>query len=313
MTNSLKYPDTITCDAENNSTPHLLVKEKDREPESTPISEQLNDPTQWPLWRKWSIVICVALMYMLANFGTIIIVPGIPLILSEFNVSGSLYQPLIVSIWELGEGVGSFVVGPLSERYGRKIVYHVGNALFILCSVASALSVNVSMLVAFRFINGMAVTVLTLSPNIIGDLFVREERGRAMAVAISVPLIGSCVAPIVGGYVASALGWRWAIWLVAIAVGCVSLFSLIVFKETYGPKIQEKQYQESQNPESGSPPAQEIVHNGPSQETKLQSFLRPVRLLFSSPVVLVTSLFTSLVYGFSYLILTTLAENMEET
>lgn len=167
------------------------------------------------------------------------------------------------------------------------------------------------MLVAFRFINGMAVTVLTLSPSIIGDLFLREERGRAMAVAISVPLIGPCVAPIVGGYVASALGWRWTIWLIAIAVGCVSLFSLLVFRETYKPKIQGKKSQ-SQNSEPDSPSAQ-IVQNGPSQETKLQSFLRPVRLLFSSPVVLVTSLFTSLVYGFSYLILTTLAEIMEET
>ncbi|KAJ5792559.1 bicyclomycin resistance protein [Penicillium pulvis] len=311
MTNNLKDPEAITLAAETGSTPHLLVKEKDEE--IVPISEQWDDPTTWPLWRKWSIVICVALMYMLANFGTIIIVPGVPLILSEFNVSGSLYQPLIVSIWELGEGVGSFLVGPLSERYGRKIVYHIGNVIFILCSVASALSVNVSMLVAFRFINGMAVTVLALSPSIIGDLFVREERGRAMAVAISVPLIGPCVAPIVGGYVASALGWRWTIWLIAIAVGCVSLFSLLVFKETYKPKIQGKQSQGSQNSEPGSPSAQEIVHNGPPQETKLQSFLRPVRLLFSSPVVLVTSLFTSLVYGFSYLILTTLAEIMQET
>ncbi|KAJ5541009.1 bicyclomycin resistance protein [Penicillium frequentans] len=306
MTNNLKDPEAITLDAENSPSPQILVKEKDEE--IVPIAEQWDDPTAWPLWRKWSIVICVALMYMLANFGTIIIVPGVPLILSEFNVSGSLYQPLIVSIWELGEGVGSFLVGPLSERYGRKIVYHIGNAIFILCSVASALSVNVSMLVAFRFINGMAVTVLTLSPSIIGDLFLREERGRAMAVAISVPLIGPCVAPIVGGYVASALGWRWTIWLIAIAVGCVSLFSLLVFKETYQPKIQGKQSQGSQNSD-----AQEIVHNGPPQETKLQSFLRPVRLLFSSPVVLVTSLFTSLVYGFSYLILTTLAEIMQET
>ncbi|EED20069.1 bicyclomycin resistance protein, putative [Talaromyces stipitatus ATCC 10500] len=311
MINNLKDSEIIAYDADNNFTPQPLVKEKDEE--IVPLPEQWDDPTAWPLWRKWSIVICVALMYMLANFGTIIIVPGVPLILSEFNESGKLYQPLIVSIWELGEGVGSFLVGPLSERYGRKIIYHIGNAIFILCSVASALSVNVSMLVAFRFINGMAVTVLTLSPSIIGDLFVREERGTAMAVAISVPLIGPCVAPIVGGYVASALGWRWAIWLIAIAVGCVSMFSLLVFKETYKSKIQEKQSRRNPNSGPDSPPAQEIARNESPQETKLQSFLRPVRLLFSSPVVLVTSLFTSLIYGFSYLILTTLAEIMQET
>ncbi|KAJ5113336.1 bicyclomycin resistance protein [Penicillium angulare] len=311
MANNPTDTGILSCDADNSLTPQLLVKEK--EEEIVPLPGQWDDPTAWPLWRKWSIVMCVALMYMLANFGTIIIVPGVPLILSEFNVSGNLYQPLIVSIWELGEGVGSFLVGPLSERYGRKIVYHVGNVIFILCSVASALSVNISMLVAFRFINGMAVTVLTLSPSIIGDLFHREERGTAMAVAISVPLIGPCVAPIVGGYVASALGWRWTIWLIAIAVGCVSLFSLLVFKETYKSKIQAKQYRGNPGSESGSPQTQENTQNEPLQETKLQTFLRPVRLLFSSPVVLVTSLFTSLIYGFSYLILTTLAEIMQET
>ncbi|PWY66358.1 MFS general substrate transporter [Aspergillus sclerotioniger CBS 115572] len=257
------------------------------------------DPTRWPLWRKWSIVVCIALMYMLANFGTIIIVPGVPRILSDFHVSRDhLYEPLIVSIWELGEGVGSFLVGPLSEQYGRSVVYHGGNVLFILCSVAAALSVNIGMLVAFRFINGLAITTITLAPSITGDLFVREERGAAMALAITLPLIGPCAAPIVGGYVTSDLGWRWAIWIIAIAVGSVSLCSLIVMKETYRFKIAQDQ------PASpgGSPP----------REPKLQTLLRPMRLLFSSPVVLVTSLYTALTYGISYLILTTLSEIMHD-
>ncbi|RAL03703.1 MFS transporter [Aspergillus ibericus CBS 121593] len=239
-------------------------------------------------------------MYMLANFGTIIIVPGVPRILSDFHASRDhLYEPLIVSIWELGEGVGSFLVGPLSEQYGRSIVYHGGNVLFILCSVAAALSVNIGMLVAFRFINGLAITTITLAPSIIGDLFIREERGAAMALAITLPLIGPCAAPIVGGYVTSTLGWRWAIWIMAIAVGSVSLCSLIVIRETYRFKIKIRNQDQPSEP------------RGP-RETKLQTVLRPVRLLFSSPVVLVTSLYTALTYGISYLILTTLSEIMHE-
>ncbi|KAJ5720403.1 bicyclomycin resistance protein [Penicillium malachiteum] len=231
MTNNMKDPDTITRDAESSSSPQLLVKEKDEE--IVPVSEQLddpNDPTKF--WNHYNCSWHTSYSF-------------------RVNVSGSLYQPLIVSIWELGEGVGFFVVGPLSERYGRNIVYHVGNVLFILCSVASALSVNVSMLVAFRFINGMAVTVLTLSPSIIEELFSVKNEG--------------------------------------------------------------KQSQGSQNSEPHSPSAQEILHDRPSQETKLQSFLRPVRLLFSSPVVLVTSAFyiTRLRFLLSYLDF--LAEIMEET
>ncbi|GKZ33274.1 hypothetical protein AbraIFM66950_003114 [Aspergillus brasiliensis] len=286
---------------------------KSEEPEITPCGEEeqanVTDPIHWPLWRKWSIVVCIALMYMLANFGTIIIVPGVPRILSDFHTSPSqdqLYEPLIVSIWELGEGVGSFLVGPLSEKYGRSIVYHGGNVLFILCSVAAALSVNLGMLVAFRFINGLAITTITLAPSITGDLFVREERGAAMALAITLPLLGPCAAPIVGGYVTSNLGWRWAIWIIAIAVGSVSLCSLIILKETYRFKIHDQQSSETEQQQQ----QQQQPRRDP--ETKLQAILRPIRLLFSSPIVLVTSLYTALTYGISYLILTTLSSTMHD-
>ncbi|KAB8264379.1 major facilitator superfamily domain-containing protein [Aspergillus pseudonomiae] len=304
-----------TCDAGNDSSPHRPKQENNDD--CSQCLKKPEDPTNWPRWRKWSIVSCVAVMYMLANFGTIIIVPAVPIILSHFQVSGNLYQPLIVSIWELGEGVGSFVVGPLSELYGRNVVYHGGNILFILCSVAAALSHNVSMLVAFRFINGMAVTSLTLAPSIIGDLFVQEERGAAMAVAIALPLIGPCVAPIVGGFVNSALGWRWTIWIMAIAVGSVSLLSLAVFKETYRFKIQQQSRKSTEKKQDRGDGNHNIPssssHPSAPRDTILKSIVRPARILFSSPVVLVTSLYTALTYGISYLILTTLAEIMQKT
>lgn len=304
-----------TCDAGSNSSAHR--PEQANEYGRSQSLEKPGDPTSWPCWRKWSIVICVAVMYMLANFGTIIIVPAVPVILSHFHVSGNLYQPLIVSIWELGEGVGSFLVGPLSEQYGRNVVYHGGNILFILCSVAAALSQNIPMLVVFRFINGTAITSLTLAPSIIGDLFIQEERGTAMAVAIALPLIGPCVAPIVGGFVNSALGWRWTIWIMAIAVGSVSLLSLAVFKETYRFKIQEqtrKSTEKSQDRKDGNRRnSSSSDHPSTPRDTILQSIVRPVRLLFSSPVVLVMSLYTAITYGISYLILTTLAEIMQKT
>ncbi|OGM46052.1 putative bicyclomycin resistance protein [Aspergillus bombycis] len=304
-----------TCDAGNDSSPHRPEQENNYD--CSQYSEKPEDLTSWPRWRKWSIMGCVAVMYMLANFGTIIIVPAVPLILSQFQASGNLYQPLIVSIWELGEGVGSFVVGPLSEQYGRNVIYHGGNILFILCSVAAALSQSVSMLVAFRFINGMAVTSLTLAPSIIGDLFVQEERGAAMAVAIALPLIGPCIAPIVGGFVSSALGWRWTIWIMAIAVGTVSLLSLAVFKETYRFKIQQQSRKSTEKQQDRSDGNHNIPssssHPSAPRDTVLKSFARPARLLFSSPVVLVTSLYTALTYGISYLILTTLAEIMQKT
>lgn len=163
------------------------------------------------------------------------------LILHEFNKSSdSLDSTLLVSIWDLGEVAGQFLVGPLSERYGRMPIFHAGNVFFILCSVTAALRTNMPMLVAFRFLNGVAVTSITLGPSMVGDVFKKEERGTAMSITIAVPLMGPYIAPIVGGYVADALGWRWIIWLLAIIVAVVTVLSFEVFRETYSVKILQR-------------------------------------------------------------------------
>lgn len=114
--------------------------------------------------------------------------PATPQILVEFDSTNHLESTILVSIWELGEVVGPLLIGPLSEIYGRLPVYHVANILFIACSAIAAESRNINMLVAFRFMLGMAVASTTLNPCIVGDMFEPMKRGRAIAVmGVSVP------------------------------------------------------------------------------------------------------------------------------
>ncbi|KAF3388089.1 hypothetical protein DPV78_012028 [Talaromyces pinophilus] len=292
-----------------------LEEQKPSSPACTPIIVEYHEndrenPQNWALWSRWSIVMMVAMMYMLANIGTIIIVPAVPLILHEFNMSSdSLDSTLLVSIWDLGEVAGQFLVGPLSERYGRMPVFHAGNVFFILCSVAAALSTNMSMLVVFRFLNGVAVTSITLGPSMVGDVFQKEQRGTAMSITIAVPLMGPYIAPIVGGYVADALGWRWIIWLLAIIVAVVTVLSFAVFRETYRVKILQRKAARLRK-ETGN----ENFQSAQQEDMQLLgTLIQPMRILFSSAIVFVISFYTALTYGISYVILTTLAEIMQET
>lgn len=78
--------------------------------------------------------------------------------------------------------MGPLIIGPLSEIYGRLPVYHTANILFIAFSVIAAESQNMNMLIAFRFMLGMAVASTTLNPCIVGDMFEEATRGRAIAV-----------------------------------------------------------------------------------------------------------------------------------
>lgn len=115
-------------------------------------------------------------------------------------------------------GINSFV-----ELYGRSYLYHSTNILFIIFTIACAVSTNMSMLIAFRAFQGMAgSTAMTIGGGTVSDLFVQEERGAAIAVWAMCPLLGAVVGPIIGAFVASAIGWRWVFWILTMAVSTSS-------------------------------------------------------------------------------------------
>ena len=107
--------------------------------------------------------------------------PAIPAILSEFHSESFAYQTLLVSIWELGEVVGPFLLASSSELYGRLPVYHFATMLFIVFSVACTTSTSLPILIAFRFLIGMTPPTGTLNSPIIADMFPKERRGHAIS------------------------------------------------------------------------------------------------------------------------------------
>lgn len=104
---------------------------------------------------------------------------------------------LFVTIWELGEATGPLFIAPLSELYGRFIVYNVANGIFIAGIVITAFSQNIGLLIFARFLTGCAVASNVLNPAIIGDMFPSESRGAAMSAVMLAPLVGGAL-----GYVA---------------------------------------------------------------------------------------------------------------
>ena len=141
-----------------------------------------------------------------------------------------------MSLWELGEGVGPLVIGPLADYYGRAPVTQGGNFLFVPCLTGIALSISVPMLVGFRFLAALVNVTLTLAPAIVADLFIPEERGAAMAATMFPKLLGPLVGPIVGGLITAHLGWRWTAWIVVIPSGVCAVGVLLVFRESH-PEI----------------------------------------------------------------------------
>ncbi|KAJ8060780.1 hypothetical protein OCU04_011083 [Sclerotinia nivalis] len=140
-------------------------------------------------------------------------IPGSPRILASLRSNHEIFLMLLVSVWELGEASGPLFIGPLSETYGRLPVYHMTNILFIIFSIACAVSSNIDMLLAFRFLNGVGVAAICLNSSVVGDMFIQEERAGIQAIINLPALTGLAIASIVSGYISENLGWRWVFWL----------------------------------------------------------------------------------------------------
>jgi multidrug resistance protein len=110
-------------------------------------------------------------------------------------------------------------LSPAAEFYGRSLIYHTTNMLYIIFTVACAVSSNLAMLIVFRFLAGIANgAVLTVGGGTVADLFVQEERGMALAMWTLGPLLGPSVGPVIGSFLSAAKGWRWVFWFLAIGV-----------------------------------------------------------------------------------------------
>lgn len=150
--------------------------------------------------------------------------PGVAEVMKEFHITDNLLGSFVVSVYLLGYAFGPLILAPLSELYGRLVVYHSCNFLFVIMTVTCALSRNMNMLIAFRFLAGtFGSCPLTLGGGSIADMIIQEKRGGVMAIWALGPLMGPVIGPVAGGYVTQAIGWRWTFWIIAIVVSLVYL------------------------------------------------------------------------------------------
>ena len=123
--------------------------------------------------------------------------PGLSQVAREFHSTNASLASFTVTIYILGYAVGPLFMGPLSELYGRLPVYHVSNTLFVVFTVACALSTNLGMLIAFRFLDGcVGSTPLVLGGGTITDMITQQKRGGVMAIWAMGPLLGPVIGPV---------------------------------------------------------------------------------------------------------------------
>ncbi|KAI1811232.1 MFS general substrate transporter [Poronia punctata] len=211
----------------------------------------------------------------------------------EFRNHDGFLSVLFITVPNLGQVLGAFYIGPLSERFGRLPVLHGFNVLWLVFTLAGGFSNSISQVTVFRFFTGAAISSINLNPAVAGDLFLPNQRGFALSIASLIPLAGSSVGQVLGGYVTQYLNWRWTFCVVAIATGAILPISISALRETYVLVLRRRAIKKQGLSNRDDRARPDIFGNGNWAAPKALSFL------ITRPFVILRSSWLAEVYGFS--------------
>ncbi|MCF8177421.1 MAG: multidrug effflux MFS transporter [Sulfuritalea sp.] len=161
----------------------------------------------------WLVTGCL----MLQPLSTDLYLASLPNLASDFSVTPAAVQQTL-SLFVLGFGTAQLISGPLSDRYGRRPILIGGLALYVISSIACALSPNLDLLLAARFVQAIgSCTAVVVARAIIRDAYAPTEGARVLAKASSLLAMAPILGPILGGYLQVAFGWRAAFVTLTIA------------------------------------------------------------------------------------------------
>lgn len=136
-----------------------------------------------------------------------IYVPSLPAIAHYLHTSNNLVQ-LTVPIYLLGYSTSQLFIGALSDVIGRRILIITGLIFFILVSFLATLSVNIEMLLAMRFLQGIAATAPGLARPVASDSFSGGDLSKIFNYTTIAWAVGPIIAPVIGGYLQFYFQWK---------------------------------------------------------------------------------------------------------
>lgn len=175
----------------------------------------MNQETSSPDRSATGLIIIIALLTMVAPFSIDTYLPSFPDIGHELVTNNTQLQQTL-SLYLAAFAAMTLVYGPLSDAFGRRRVILFAMAVYVLSSIGCAMASNFHWLLAMRIGQGLSASGgLIVGRAVVRDAFVGHRAQRAMSNVMLVFALAPAVAPIIGGWLHSAAGWRSVFWFLA--------------------------------------------------------------------------------------------------
>ncbi len=174
-------------------------------------------PAETPLppatTKRWWALAVVALGVSLIIMDATIVSVAMPVVIQDLGLNASQAEWLN-AVYALALASLLLMLGRVGDLYGRRRLFGVGMALFVAASVAAGLATTGNGLIGARLVQGVgAAMILPATLSTLNALF--KGRERAIAFAVWGSTIGgmAAVGPLLGGWLATEVSWRWAFWI----------------------------------------------------------------------------------------------------
>ena len=174
--------------------------------------DSMNDPLNWPAWRRDCALLSLGFYCMLGGGMTPILAAGFNDVARTFDISYSRVA-LTTGLYMMGLGIGSVLFSPTAILYGKRPVYLASAIMFVATSCWCAKAPNFANLVTARVFQGISVSPVECLPSAtIAEIFFLHERAFRIGIYTLLLLGGKNIIPLVSAAIIQSLEWRWVFW-----------------------------------------------------------------------------------------------------
>jgi EmrB/QacA subfamily drug resistance transporter len=168
------------------------------------------------------VTVAIFLQVFLSALDTTIISTAMPTVVAALG--GLNLYSWVFAAYMLTSTVATPIAGKLSDQISRKKLYLAGIAGFVISSWLCGLAQNLTMLIIFRAVQGVAAgAMIAVSLGLIAVLYPPEKRGRMQGMLASIWAITSMFGPLIGGFVVEHFSWRWSFYI-NLPIGVTAYF-----------------------------------------------------------------------------------------